>query len=76
MPELPNWVYDLVNQLREQQDLHPRLLFESGAFEGTRQYDWCPCDALKLVPDEVVDKARVISEYQRHAEKADGGEAS
>jgi hypothetical protein len=76
MADLPNWVYDLVSQLREQQELHPRLLFESGAFEGTKTYDWCPCVALKLVPADVVEKARVISDYRRHAEAAAGGEAS
>jgi hypothetical protein len=75
MPELPNWVYDLIDQLDEQQS-HPRLLFESGAFEGTKTYDWCPCNAVKLVPADVLDKARAISEYRRHAEKSDGGEAS
>lgn len=75
MPELPNWIYDLVNQLDEQQ-LHPRLLFESGAFVGTKTYDWCPCSALKLVPADVLDKARAISEYRRHAEAAASGEPS
>ena len=74
MSELPNWVYDLVSQLREQQETHPRLLFESGAFEGTKTYDWCPCDALKLVPEVVLAKATAISEYKRHAEAAEGGE--
>lgn len=68
MSDLPNWVYDLVNELDEQQELHPKLLFESGAFEGTKTYDWCPCTALKRVPDDVLDRARAIAIYRRKAE--------
>lgn len=65
---LPNWVIDLVNQLEEQTS-HPTLLFESGAFEGTRKYEWCPCQALDLVPNDVMDRARAIAAYRREAEK-------
>jgi hypothetical protein len=67
--ELPNWVIDLVNELDEQQELHPKLLFESGAFEGTRQYDWCPCGALKRVPADVLKQARAVAAYRREADK-------
>lgn len=67
MPDLPNWVYDLVNNLDEQ-ELHPRLLFESGAFEGTRTYDWCACTALRIVPEDVRAHARAIAAYKRHSE--------
>jgi hypothetical protein len=66
---LPNWVYDLVNELVGQTD-HPKLLFTSGGFEGTAQYEWCPCSALNRVPDDVKDRARVIAAYRREAEKA------
>jgi hypothetical protein len=65
---LPNWVYDLVNQLDEQTS-HPRLLFESGAFEGTAPYDWCPCAALERVPEDVKERARAIAAYRRESEK-------
>lgn len=66
MPELPYWVYDLINELDEQREVHPKLLFESGAFEGTRVYDWCPCKAVERhVPSGVLDRARAIVGYQR-----------
>lgn len=67
--ELPNWVIDLVNELDEQQEMHPTLLFKSGAFEGTRKYDWCACEALKRVPADVLEKARAINTYRRAADK-------
>lgn len=69
MTEYPNWVYDLVASLAEQQDEHPKLLFESGAFEGTRVYGWCPCKALDLVPTDVQDRARAIAAYRRDSDK-------
>lgn len=65
---LPNWVYDLVAELQERTD-HPTLLFESGGFEGTAQYEWCPCDALNRVPADVKDRAFVIAAYRAEAEK-------
>jgi hypothetical protein len=68
---LPNWVYDLVNELYEQTD-HPTLLFESGAFKGTKQYEWCPCNALNRVPIEAKDRARAIAAYRRESEKDKG----
>jgi hypothetical protein len=69
MPDrLPNWVYDLINEL-EDQTSHPTLLFESGAFEGTAQYEWCPCNALNRVPAEVKDRARVIAAYRAETAK-------
>lgn len=70
--KLPNWVYDLVNELEEQRNTHPKLLFESGAFQGTRVYDWCPCGAIERhVPATVLDRARVIAGYQREASKGE-----
>lgn len=47
----------------------PDLLFESGAFEGTATYEWCPCDALKHVPDPVMESARAIAVYRRTADR-------
>jgi hypothetical protein len=73
MPELPNWVYDLVAELEEQRELHPKLLFESGAFEGTQVYDWCPCKALDSVPSPVRDRARAIAAYKNEADKDKAG---
>lgn len=66
---LPNWVVDLVMDLQRESDEHPKLLFESGAFEGTRQYGWCPCDALKLVPADVQAQAAAVAAYRRQAER-------
>jgi hypothetical protein len=63
--DLPNWVYDLVTELLDQQETHPKLLFESGAFEGTQMYDWCPCTALLNVPADVINKAQAIAAYKR-----------
>lgn len=69
MGELPNWVYDLVNELEEQRDVHPKPLFESGAFQGTRTYDWCPCGAIERhIPADVLDRAQVIARYRREAD--------
>ena len=71
MSDLPNWVYDMLRDLAEHED-HPKLLFESGGFTGTRQYDWCPCNALAKAPPEVVEQARVMNRYiaQKAAEVA------
>ena len=71
MSELPTWVWDILRDLAEQKD-HPKLLFESGAFEGTRKYDWCPCATLAKAPTEVVEQARVMNRYiaQKAAELA------
>ena len=65
---LPAWVYDLVIELTEQRE-HPKLLFESGAFKGTRQYDWCPCNALERVPADVREAAAAIRSYKRQTAK-------
>lgn len=65
MADLPNWVYDLVGDLITQREVHPILLFESGAFEGTRKYDWCPCTSLEKVPEDIQGKALAIRDYQR-----------
>lgn len=67
---LPNWVIDLVNELDDQRDVHPKLLFESGAFEGTRVYSWCPCKALERVPAEVLERARAVAVYCRESKAA------
>lgn len=68
MSQLPNWVLDLVRDLIDQEN-HPKLLFTSGGFKGTAQYDWCPCNTLAKVPAEVVAHARVLNDYLRVAEQ-------
>lgn len=70
MNDLPNWVYDLVADLLDEEDLHPKLYFTSGAFEGYRRYDWCPAKPLARVPDEVKTAARVIQGYRPRPEEA------
>lgn len=69
MSELPNWVYDVVMDLLEQEDVHPKLLFQAGGMPEPAQYDWCPCAALHKVPRNVRVKARAIAAYRREAEK-------
>jgi hypothetical protein len=61
------WVYDLVIELLEQEELHPTLYFTSGAFEGYAKYDWCACVALKQVPRDVLEKAAAIRTYKHNA---------
>jgi hypothetical protein len=69
MTESPAWVYDLVIELIEQEELHPTLYFTSGAFEGYAKYDWCAGTALAKVPPDVVAKATAIRTY-KHSQEA------
>ena len=71
MAELPNWVYDIIGEIQEQDRTHPKLFFTSGAFEGYRQYDWCVCRLLEKVPDDVKRESAVIREYVRKVTKED-----
>lgn len=64
MSELPKWVWDLIADLLDQEDSHPKLLFRSG--EDYKQWDWCPCIALDKVPDHVKATARIIAAYRRN----------
>lgn len=66
--EPPAWVYDLVIELMDQEEVHPKLFFTSGAFEGYAQYDWCACMALKKVPADVMVKAAAIRAYKHNQE--------
>lgn len=66
--EPPAWVYDLVIELLEQEELHPTLYFTSGAFKGYRKYDWCAANVLSKVPPEVVEKAHAIRVYKHNQE--------
>jgi hypothetical protein len=67
MPELPNWVMDLVMELQTQEDVHPELLFQAGGMASPAKYDWCPCAALYKVPPGVRQKAAAIAAYRREA---------
>jgi len=69
MTEPPAWVYDLVIELIEQEELHPTLYFTSGAFEGYAKYDWCAGTALAKVPADVVEKAVAIMAYKLNQEQ-------
>jgi len=66
--DLPKWAWDLLMDLVEQEDIHPTLLFESGAFAGTKKYDWCACTALEKVPSEVRGQAKVLLRYRQMSE--------
>jgi hypothetical protein len=69
MADLPRWVWDLVADLLDEEDVHPKLCAEifqqpSGSHEMVR-YDWCPSTPLERVPDDVKAAARVLTEYRR-----------
>ncbi len=66
---LPNWVYDLVMELQEQEGTHPELLYRAGGMTAPAKYDWCPCAALYKVPPDVREKAAAIAAYRRKAEQ-------
>lgn len=68
MSEPPVWVYDLVIELLEQEELHPTLYFTSGAFEGYAKYDWCPNVVLEKLPKDVLEKAQAIRAYKSNLE--------
>ncbi len=68
MSALPKWVLDLVMDIQAHTD-HPTLLFESGGFDGTAQYEWCPCNALALVPQDIRDQAEAIAAYRLQTDK-------
>lgn len=69
MSEPPAWVYDLVIELIDQEELHPTLYFTSGAFEGYAKYDWCAGVALDKVPPEIREKAHAIRAYKHNHEQ-------
>lgn len=71
---LPNWVYDVLGNLLEQQSVHPRLLADY-AFGGIAAYDWCPCRPLDFVPDDVMDRARAIAAYRKAEKDKESGDA-
>lgn len=70
MTELPNWVYDLVMDLQEQEAIHPPL-YQVGITGGWIRRDWCPTNALEKVPAEVQQAAEAIRGYRsRESDKS------
>jgi hypothetical protein len=74
MSELPRWVWEIVADLLDEEDEHPRLFFTSGAFEGYRQYGWCAQAVLAKVPPEVRAGAEAIRSYRRPQDRAEDPE--
>jgi hypothetical protein len=69
VPELPRWVWDLLADLIDEEDVHPKLYAEmfvtaSGKHEMV-PYDWCPSSALAHVPADIRGAARIIAGYRR-----------
>jgi hypothetical protein len=69
MAELPRWVWDLLADLIDEEDVHPKLYAEmfvtaSGKHEMV-PYDWCPTAALARVPADIRGGARIIAGYRR-----------
>lgn len=63
MTELPTWVWDMLIELEDQRETHPKLLHQSGLMTKPEPYDWCSCALLDKVPREVVAQARAIRAY-------------
>lgn len=68
--ELPVWVWDMLIELEDQRDTHPKLLFQAGGMAKPERYDWCSCALLDKVPLEVLDHARAIRDYTQAKERA------
>jgi len=69
---LPNWVLDLVADLLEEEDVHPKYLAEmydmATGKHIIKPYPWCPAKPLQRVPDDVKLLARTVRAYQMQAE--------
>lgn len=68
MADLPPWVWDLVADLLDEEDLHPKLFHEAFVTSAGKhkmvRYEWCPSMPLARVPDDVKVTARVIASYR------------
>lgn len=64
---LPQWVWDLVRAIERYEEEHPPLYRMGDYKDGVLQYDRAQCieaaGVLKIIPADVRDKARVLSEY-------------
>lgn len=65
MSDLPKWVWDLVADLEDEEDIHPTLYREGLGADTYTRWDWCPEKALQRVSAEVRAQARVIAAYRR-----------
>jgi len=68
MTSLPKWVWDLIADLEDEEDVHPKLYVDT--VNGYVRYDWCPAKPLERVPDDVRSHAQVIAAY-RHGQGSD-----
>lgn len=66
--QVANWVLDLVADLLDEEDVHPKLYHEAfvTAFGGHKmvRYDWCPAKPLERVPADVKAAAAVVARYR------------
>lgn len=58
--DLPSWVWDLIADLVDEDDIHPPLFTATGV-----QYDWCPLKTLNCIPDDALRIATHIAKYRR-----------
>lgn len=65
MSDLPNWVYDVVIELKRWRDTHPKLHAQFTGSNEWQRVDDCGCKPLDHVPAEVIEQARVIERYNR-----------
>jgi hypothetical protein len=73
---LPNWVYDVVLDLLNEEDTHKAYQVEVFNIAAGRhelaQHNWCPAMPLALVPDDVKMVARTLARYRRGLEVPSG----
>jgi hypothetical protein len=60
MSELPRWVWEIVADLLDEEDVHPKLFNEDGVL-----LDWCPRVVLEKVPPGVRQAADAVRTYRR-----------
>lgn len=67
--DLPVWVWDILIELEEQRDTHPKLFAYFAGKDEPQRYDWCSCALLDKVPPEVIEHARAIRDYVQAKER-------
>lgn len=72
MSDLPNWVYDVVIELQRWSYEHPKLYAQYAGSNEYQRVDKCGCEALQLVPEEVLAEAKVIRAYVDHSDNCSG----
>lgn len=71
MTDLPRWVWDLLADLLDEEDVHPKLYHQPGGANGPVPYDWCLAKPLAGVPKDVLDHAKAIAAYRAQVRWAD-----